>query len=53
MESPKEEQKDPLLSDPLLNDIAFALALDGVPEDQFSRYEKRRLCRLTERVSRL
>jgi hypothetical protein len=53
MESPKEEQKDPLLSDPLLNDIAFALTLDGVPEDKFSRYEKRRLDKLAERISRL
>jgi len=40
-------------SDPLLEDINFALDLDGKPEDEWSRYEKRRMRKLSERISRL
>jgi hypothetical protein len=35
---------------PLLEDISFALDLDGKPEKEWSRYEKRRMRRLSERI---
>lgn len=40
-------------SDPLLEDINFALDLDGKPEDEWSRSEKRRMRKLSERISQL
>jgi hypothetical protein len=40
-------------NDPLLKDIFFALALDGKPEEQWSRYEQRRMRKFSERISRL
>jgi hypothetical protein len=40
-------------SDPLLDDIFFALDLDEKPEKAWSRYEKRRMRKLAERISRL
>lgn len=38
---------------PLLDDMTFALDLDGKPEQQWSPYEKRRMRKLSERISRL
>jgi hypothetical protein len=46
----RKEEKD---SDPLLDAINFALDLDGKPEDEWTRYEKRRMRKLSERISRL
>ncbi|MGA7452501.1 MAG: hypothetical protein WBW73_14845 [Rhodoplanes sp.] len=43
-------QKD---TDPLLEDIGLALDLERKPEGEWSAYEKRRIRRLTERISRL
>jgi hypothetical protein len=37
--------------DPLIDDIFFALNLDGKPEEEWSGYEKRRIRRLAERFS--
>jgi hypothetical protein len=48
---PSEE--DEPITDPLLKDVFFALDLDGVPEEELSRYQKRRLRKLSERISRL
>ena len=42
---------DPLYNDPLYKDISFALRLDRKPEEEWSRYEKRRLRKLFERFS--
>jgi hypothetical protein len=42
---------DPLYNDPRYKDILFALRLDGKPEEEWSRYEKRRLRKLSERFS--
>jgi hypothetical protein len=39
--------------DPLLEDISFSLDLDGKPEEEWSRYEKRRMRKLSDRISRL
>jgi hypothetical protein len=39
--------------DPLIKDFFFARALDGKPEEQWSRYEQRRMRKLSERISRL
>lgn len=39
--------------DPLLEDIGLALDLDRKPEREWSAYEKRRMRRLSERISRL
>jgi hypothetical protein len=49
----KEEDFSDRDTDPLLKDIHFALDLDGKPEEEWSRYEKRRLRKLSERISRL
>jgi hypothetical protein len=40
-------------NDPLFEDMLFALDLDGKPEKEWSRYEKRRMRKLSERISRL
>ncbi len=37
-------------SDPLLDDMNFALALDEKPEEERSRYERRRMRKLPERI---
>jgi hypothetical protein len=37
--------------DPPIKDIFFALALDDKPEEEWSRYEKRRMRKLSERFS--
>jgi hypothetical protein len=51
MEFFQEEQR---FTDPLLDDIVFALRLDDrVPEEELSRYERRRLATLLERIYRL
>jgi hypothetical protein len=39
--------------DPLLEDIGLALDLERKPEGEWSAYEKRRMRRLSERISRL
>jgi hypothetical protein len=39
--------------DPLLEDILFSLDLDEKPEAEWSRYEKRRMRKLLDRISRL
>jgi hypothetical protein len=39
--------------DPLIKDFFFARALDGKPEEQWSRYEHRRMRQFSERISRL
>ena len=41
---------DPFYNDPLYEDIVFALRLDRKPEEEWSRYEKRRLRKLSERI---
>jgi hypothetical protein len=41
------------ITDPLINDMIYALGLDGVPEEELLRHQKRRLGRLFERISRL
>jgi hypothetical protein len=46
-------QEEERSSDPLLDDIIFALELDGVPEEELSRHQKRRLRNIAERLSRL
>ena len=48
-----EEVRSHLENDPLLKDLVFALDLDGKPEQEWSRYEKRRMRKLSERISRL
>jgi hypothetical protein len=48
-----EEVRSHLDNDPLLEDLCFALDLDGKPEQEWSRYEKRRMRKLSERISRL
>ena len=40
-------------TDPLLEDIGLVLDLERKPEGEWSAYEKRRIRRLTERISRL
>jgi hypothetical protein len=42
---------DPLYNDPVYKDISFALRLDGKPEEEWSRYEKRRMRKISERFS--
>ncbi len=49
----KEENLFDRDTDPLLKDMLFALDLDGKPEEEWSRYEKRRMRKLSERISRL
>jgi len=49
----KEENYSLPDNDPLLEDICFALDLDGKPEEEWSGYEKRRMRKLSERISRL
>ena len=49
----KEENRSHRANDPLLKDIFFALNLDGKPEEEWSGYEKRRMRKLSERISRL
>jgi hypothetical protein len=39
--------------DPLLQDLSLAVDLDGKPESKWSAYEKRRMRKLAERISRL
>lgn len=51
--SQEDEENSHRDSDPLLEDIFFALDLDGKPEKEWSRYEKRRMRKLSERISRL
>jgi hypothetical protein len=46
-----EEEKT--ITDPFIKDLAFSLDLDGVPEEELSRYEKRRLRRLSKQISGL
>jgi hypothetical protein len=46
---PQEEK----ITDPIARDIAFALDLDRVPEEELSRYQRRRLREIAERISRL
>jgi hypothetical protein len=48
-----EESRSHRDNDPLLEDILFALDLDGKPEKEWSRYDKRRVLKLSERISRL
>jgi hypothetical protein len=56
-EDEENSQEDEINSyrrnDPLLDDIFFALDLDEKPEKEWSRYEKRRMRKLAERISRL
>ena len=49
----KEEDFSDRDTDPLLKDTHFALDLYGKPEDEWSRYEKRRMRKLSERISRM
>jgi hypothetical protein len=49
----EDEENSYRRNDPLLDDICFALDLDEKPEEKWSRYEKRRMRRLAERISRL
>jgi len=49
----REKEESDRDTDPLLKAIHFALDLDGKPEEEWSRYEKRRMRKLSERISRL
>jgi hypothetical protein len=49
----KEENHSLRDKDPLVEAICFALDLDGKPEEEWSGYEKRRMRKLSERISRL
>jgi hypothetical protein len=49
----KEENHSRRDKDPLVEDICFALDLDGKPEEEWSGYEKRRMRKLAKRFSRL
>lgn len=49
----KEENRSHRDNDPLLEDMCFALDLDGKPEEEWSGYEKRRMRKFSERISRL
>ena len=42
-----------IIDDPLLREIAFLLDLKEKPEEEWSRYEKRRVRKLVEWISRL
>lgn len=48
-----KEVRFDLDNDPLIEDLVLALELDRKPEQEWSRYEKRRMRKLAERVSRL
>jgi hypothetical protein len=50
-EETREDEE--IRSDSLFQDICFALDLDEKPEKEWSRYEKRRMRKLSERISRL
>jgi hypothetical protein len=50
-ETRSRSNKDPL--DPVIEDILFALELDKKPEEELSRYEKRRMRKVAEWASRL
>jgi hypothetical protein len=50
MDNFAEEER---ITDPLINDMIYALGLDGVPEEELFPHQKRRLRRLSERISRL
>ncbi len=48
----KGENPSDRYTDPLLENISFALDLDRKPEEEWSPYEKRRMRKLSERISR-
>jgi hypothetical protein len=45
--------EEKIITDPLINDMIYALGLDGIPEEELFPHQKRRLRRLSERISRL
>ena len=47
-----EEISSDLESDPFSEDLLLFFDLEGKPEQEWSRYEKRRMRRLAERISR-
>jgi hypothetical protein len=49
----KEEDHSRRNKDPLVEDICFALDLDGKPEEEWSGYEKRRMHKLSGRIFRV
>ena len=49
----KEENYSRRDKDPVVEYICLALDLDGKPEEEWSGYEKRRMRKLSERISRL
>jgi hypothetical protein len=49
----EEEIRSHREMDPLLQDLLLAADLDGKPESKWSAYEKRRMRKLAERISRL
>jgi hypothetical protein len=52
-EDEETREDEEIRSDPLFQDICFALDLDRKPEKEWSRYEKRRMRKLADRISRL
>jgi hypothetical protein len=49
----RKDKETPSHRDPLIEDMLLALDLDKKPEKEWSRYEKRRMRKLSERISRL